>query len=257
MNTAKAELVERAFNKATALNSKAKTLKGALAAIYKAGFKPICGFQALARHPIVLTLKPPAIAEWPAKHELRVQMRCQAHLATLKQAQHPHIVARETASRWTTDASSALLRAADAVVISRVQAQLDWPYRRAESRWAGGKHNTKILVGEIPNAACDTVRAWSRNGKWTGNNSEAVLTISRQCLELLGPGIEIDGLITLDAELIEPGIFKATWAEQSVGFSLKVVEGWIVDGYHSTAATLAKAKKQAEVARAKSASVCS
>ena len=146
---------------------------------------------------------------------------------------------------------------ADAVVISHVQAQLDWPYRKAESRWAGGKHSTKIVVGARPSAVCDSVRTWSRNRKWSGNNSEAVLTISRRCLELLGPGIEIDGLITLDAELIEQGIFRATWAEQSVGFSLKVVEGWIVYGYHSTAATLAKAKKQAEAARAKSASVTS
>ena len=78
--------------------------------------------------------------------------------------------------------------------------------------------------------------------------------MSRRCLELLGHGIVIDGLITLDAELIEPEAYRAAWVEQSVGFTLKVVHGWIVDGHHSTAPTFPKAKKQASAARAKLAS---
>ena len=254
MNELKSKLVERAFKKAKALNSAAKTLKGARAAIRKAGTKPLPGLQALTRRPGKVTVGRTENPDWSAKHECRIRQRCQFHLDSLQKAEHPHDIAREMASHWTVDAREALLATADAVVIARVLARLRWPYRRAESRWAGGKHSTKIRVGALPDAECDSVRAWSTNGKWTGNNSEAVLTVSRRCLELLGPGIVIDGLVTLDADLLEPGTYKAAWAEQSVGFTLKVVNGWIVDGYHSTAPTIEKARRQAAAARVRPAS---
>ena len=228
MNNVKSELLERAFKRAKELNSAAKTLKGALAAIRKAGTKPLPGIQALARGPGKTTERRANPPEWWATHEWRIQRRCQGHIGVLQQAKHPHGVARATASRWTDDAKFALLATADAVMVSRVLSRLRWPYRRAESCWVGGKHSTKIVVGEYPGAECESVRVWSHKRNWPGNDSEARLTVSRRCLELLGHGIVIDGLITLDAELIEPEAYRAAWVEQSVGFTLKVVHGWIV-----------------------------
>lgn len=48
-----------------------------------------------------------------------------------------------------------------------------------------------------------------------------------------GEGIAIvDGLLTLTAERIGPGWYRATWVAQGVGTSLRVAAGWIKGGEH-------------------------
>lgn len=55
----------------------------------------------------------------------------------------------------------------------------NWPLRKAESRWAGGDHFVKIKKGAKPYCYGESQRVWSRNGKWSGNNSVAHLTATR------------------------------------------------------------------------------
>lgn len=127
-----------------------------------------------------------------------------------------------------------------------------WAYRRAESRWAGGAHIIRVRLDDEPQSICHTERVWSKNGKWSGNNSHAVLKITPAALDCLGvDGLIIGGLITLHAEQVGPREYKAVWARQSRGVSLTEQAGWIIRGYHSTAKTLDQARKQAAAARKK------
>jgi Tfp pilus assembly major pilin PilA len=125
-----------------------------------------------------------------------------------------------------------------------------WPYRRAESRWAGGKHTVNADIGFLPSARCDNSLVWSSNGKWSGNNSCGHITVTYRAVNLLGvEGLIIGGLLTLDAELVAPRAVRAVWVEQGRGVALKLVEGWIVRGYHVAGGTLEAANKKAAGAR--------
>ncbi len=136
--------------------------------------------------------------------------------------------------------------------LHRIKALLqeNWPYRRSTSSWAGGDHNVYVRLSEEPCGECYSKRAWSKNGKWSGTSSFADLRITQRCIDALGENLFIGGLITLDAEVIAPRTYRATWLEQSRGVSLKIVQGWIIKGHHCTAKTLEKAKKQVAKARA-------
>jgi hypothetical protein len=102
-----------------------------------------------------------------------------------------------------------------------------------------------VRVGAEPFATCETLTAWSHNGKWRGTNSRATITVTRRCLEALGCELVIGGMLTLDAERVGPRAFRAVWAEQSRGLGLKVVHGSLIRGYHSTASTFEKASQEA------------
>jgi len=124
-----------------------------------------------------------------------------------------------------------------------------WPYRRATSSWAGGEHNIEVTLGPEPEAACESTRVWSSNGKWSGTNSDATLCITPRCYEALGNGVVVGGLVTLDCEEVAPREYRATWAEQAKGFQLKAVAGWIIRGYHVVAPSLEMAQRKADKAR--------
>ncbi len=124
-----------------------------------------------------------------------------------------------------------------------------WPYRCSNSRWAGGEHEVTVKIEQAPAATCESKRVWSSNGKWSGTNSEATLHITPRCYDTFGSNLIIGGLITLDAEAVGIREYRATWAEQGKGFALKVVEGWIIRGYHVAGGTLEAARRKAERAR--------
>lgn len=157
---------------------------------------------------------------------------------------HTSITSTTNATCTTTPGADDTLRRI------RVLLEKNWPYRRSASSWAGGDHNVYVQLSNEPDAACYTESAWSKNGKWSGTNSIADLRITQRCIDALGENLLIGGLITLDAEVIAPRTYRATWLEQSRGVSLKIVQGWIIKGHHCTAKTLEKAQKQVAKARA-------
>jgi len=148
-----------------------------------------------------------------------------------------------------------LRQAIETVSIAAAEKQLgallieNWPYRQSESSWAGGEHSVVVRIADSPDAIGTSKRVWSANGKWSGNNSTAHLIITERCLHELGANLVIGRLVTLDAERIGAREYKAVWAEQSRGFGLKVVEGWIIRGFHVAGGTEGAARRKASTAR--------
>jgi len=124
-----------------------------------------------------------------------------------------------------------------------------YPYRVSESNWAGGDHRTRWVLSTTPNAYGGSDRVWSANGKWSGTDSYAVLSVTARAIAFLKGNMIIGGLVTLDLERVAPRQYRAVWAEQSRGVSLKTVHGWIIRGHHVTGGTLEVARKKAAKAR--------
>jgi len=126
-------------------------------------------------------------------------------------------------------------------------------YRRSQSSWAGGEHTVNVRIAskticgyaQPVGASGDSSRAWSANGKWSGNNSVHTLTVKRTWVDLPEAARVVAGMLTLDlgAE-IEPNIYLAAWVEQGRGFTLNTVHGYLVktdDGWkHSDSMTGAR-----------------
>ena len=126
-----------------------------------------------------------------------------------------------------------------------------YTYAEPAGRWAGGDVHLKLSFGETASAEAETQRVWSNNGKWSGNDLHVSIRISFRAYATLGKNLMIGGLLTVDAEQIAPRTYRATWVEQKGALGLKLVEGWIIKGYHSTKKTLAEAEKEVVKARAK------
>lgn len=148
---------------------------------------------------------------------------------------------------WLLDDATQHAVALDRQMIAKIK--FDYPYKKSTSNWAGGEHATTIRLCASPFAAGYSERVWSSNGKWSGNNSSATLFITRRCAKEFSGQVLIGGLVTLDAEKVGNREYKAAWAEQSRGFDLKTVYGWIIRGYHVKAKTLQAARKKAAKAR--------
>jgi hypothetical protein len=130
----------------------------------------------------------------------------------------------------------------------------NWPLARSRSSWAGGEHSTIIKIGHTPSCEGWSKRVWSSNGKWSGNDSYVSLTVTIRALQYFPTLRTPDGSVVLDAEEIEPRVFRLVWVEQARGFDIKPREGWLIRGYHSTKKSLKAAKKEAHEARQKSVS---
>lgn len=124
----------------------------------------------------------------------------------------------------------------------------DLSYRVSQSQWAGGKHKNIVELSSAPDCHGRSIKVWSGNGKWSGNNSEFLFKVTQRCVNLLRGKIVIGGLVTLDAvKTNNYRILKISWAEQSKGFSLKKADGYLVDGhYHVTAKNAEQALKKFE-----------
>ena len=141
----------------------------------------------------------------------------------------------------------------DKNITSRAQRYLvdNWPYRQTESRWAGGKHSVYITISKKPSINCESEKAWSSNGKWSGTNSNAYIFATRRTFKHFPTLTTPDGLIVIDAKLITPREYKIIWIEQSRGVQLKTVSGWFIRGYHVKAKNIEVARKKAAKARSK------
>lgn len=154
---------------------------------------------------------------------------------------------------WPRDEAEVLASEINAGILAQYKSAIteSATYRVAQSRWAGGDHSTSISFADSPEvcaASGSSERAWSANGKWSGKNSQHEFKISRRLpLQLAVVG----GLVSLDAVEIAPREYQAVWAEQARGFDLKIVRGFIIRGYHVGTDNLARARKLAAAARAK------
>jgi hypothetical protein len=104
-------------------------------------------------------------------------------------------------------------------------------YRCATGRWAGGETSVAVTLvsrGEIGMSG-QSETAWSDNGKWKGKNAVYHVCVRAGWKKYVyNKGLaDAGGLLTLDAEEIDPGLWAATWAQQSRGFTVKVVSGYI------------------------------
>lgn len=138
-------------------------------------------------------------------------------------------------------------------ITSRAQSYLErhWPYRRAESRWAGGNHYISVAISKEPFAECDTERVWSQNRKWSGNNTNASIGATRRTFKHFPNLVTPDGQVVIDAKKISSREYQIVWVENARGCSLKTVSGWLIKGFHVKGGTLDKARKKAAAARKK------
>lgn len=129
-----------------------------------------------------------------------------------------------------------------------------YPYRTSKSQWAGGDHHISVYFGT---PACQgwATKEWSRNGKWRGTNSHARFDITRRVLRHFPQAVTPDGLVVMDAKKIGPREYQIVWAEQSRGFDLKTIEGFLIKGFHVKNIDLEKARRKAAQERTKTLTV--
>lgn len=138
----------------------------------------------------------------------------------------------------------------------------DWPLKKSESSWAGGHHTVtvrwilypsdgSIFSHKQPGCVGESVRVWSDNGKWSGTDSHASLTVSVAALQKYPTLRTPDGHILLHYEPIpgRPRIAKIIWVAQGRGVSLKPIHGYLIRGYHVEAASLEAAEKKVQKIR--------
>jgi hypothetical protein len=128
-------------------------------------------------------------------------------------------------------------------------------YRVSSSRWAGGKNEIKVLVGETPAARGYSTKAWSANEKWSGTNGHLSVTIQVTWLTEIAsvPGLaDAEGLLTTHAHQVAPDLWQAHWINQGRGFELKVASGYIllVDGIYYHGVSEAQVRRKHEHALA-------
>lgn len=102
-------------------------------------------------------------------------------------------------------------------------------YRRATSSWAGGGTYIAVKIGD-PFAIAETERVWSSNGKWSGNDLNVRINISKSFATdvLAHEGLlTAGGMLTTHAQKIEENLWQATWIVQSRGMSIKLENGYI------------------------------
>jgi hypothetical protein len=133
-------------------------------------------------------------------------------------------------SRFETVTVSDLRARLEARIVAAVKgAAASCAYRRSESGWVGGEHRTVVRVGGFINAHGASEKVWHAKKAWSGSNSAHAFTVKRDWLsrvERAGLAV-LDGLLTLDAKVVDDGLWKATWVEQSTGFSLRAESGYI------------------------------
>ena len=141
----------------------------------------------------------------------------------------------------------------DLTITNRAKQHLteNWPLRRSQSSWAGGEHTVLVSIGDRPYARGWSKKVWSDNGKWAGTNSVASITATRRTFRHFPTLTTPDGMVVVDAKKIGHREYQITWVEQSRGFDLKIVDGFLIRGYHVKAKTIDAARKKAVKARQK------
>jgi len=114
-----------------------------------------------------------------------------------------------------------------------------WPYRRAQSRWAGGDHMVSITIG-APDAGAVSERVWSSNGKWSGTNSHASITVTARAVQYF-PTLLHERVLILDAEAVAPRVLRVVYVQQGRGVSLTVGDGFLIRGHLTPGTDLRRA----------------
>lgn len=109
-------------------------------------------------------------------------------------------------------------------------------YRRSQSSWAGGDHSVHVKIagknGAVQ-ASGENHRAWSNNGKWSGNNSTHTFVVRMNWLDIPEAARVVSGLLTLEiGPAVDRTIHPATWVEQGRGVTLNTVHGYLVSVEH-------------------------
>lgn len=104
-------------------------------------------------------------------------------------------------------------------------------YRHSTSSWAGGMTDMKIHISHAPNACGSSKKVFSRNGKWSGSNTNLEITVQPAWRKYIGslPGLAwAGGMLTTHAAAISNDCWQASWVVQKRGFNLGVKSGFIV-----------------------------
>ena len=138
---------------------------------------------------------------------------------------------------------------------AEIYLQENWPYNYPSGKWAGGDVYVyiRIVSPDKVNVSTETVRVWSSNKKWSGNDLRVDLAVSRRALLNFPTLITPDGLALLDAKKVAPREYQIVWLEQHGRLGLKKVSGWLIKGYHAKTDTLEDARSEASLARKKAA----
>lgn len=103
-------------------------------------------------------------------------------------------------------------------------------YRRAQGRWAGGRHSTAIGVG-LPACEGRSTKVWSNNGKWSGYDSSLDVIVPPDWLCIARRGLAVvDGIFivnVLTEPLIEGGPVGVLAVRQSRGFSVRLASATV------------------------------
>jgi len=101
-----------------------------------------------------------------------------------------------------------------------------YPLKIAEGRWAGGNNNFNVILDTActsPKFSVNSYREYSSNGKWSGNSCSFRLTIAPSMnFSLIG------GLLTVKKKNSN----TVWWFQQSRGFEVKLIEGYLYKNYH-------------------------
>jgi hypothetical protein len=151
------------------------------------------------------------------------------------------------------DVAEAMCAETERVMCAGIAASLEasWPFARAASSWAGGEHSVTVRVDDSGGGLAwgGSEKVWSGNGKWSGRNSFASICATRSAFAHFPSLRTPDGSVVVDTERVAPREYRIRWVEQSRGFDLRTVDGWLIRGYHVKAATIAAARKKARAAR--------
>lgn len=216
----------RAIIAAGRIGSTARTPRGILRAFGVQAKDP--RFFHFAARPTVAGAK----RSYPADHDTRYNLRLTAIVNGQEKC--------PTKAKQLRAESSRIIRE------NSLSAQLteQWPYWRSRSYWVGGSHHTTVKLVDSPHgvgASISTEKVWDSGGKCrSGTNSFAGVRIDKNTPDRL---ILLGGIITVSARKVRghKQAWVAKWIEQkadSANSPLRVVSGWIVRDYHSTAATV-------------------
>lgn len=124
----------------------------------------------------------------------------------------------------------------------------------AESTWAGGYNYFSVSYTRRKKPACEANarRAWSKNGKWSGNNMHVHLELpNRQWTTLV-----VGNVLTIAPIYAKSSReYKAFWLTQSRGFAVKLHEGYVIKGYHVECRDIETARKKVAKVRSKAAKI--
>ncbi|MGB0131510.1 hypothetical protein [Chlorobium sp.] len=114
--------------------------------------------------------------------------------------------------------------------------------RTSQSSWAGGYNSFAVKYKKDtsrPAIIAEAAKVWSSNGKWSGNNMRVALSVPSHywTTKVIG------GILTIAPRTrFDEREYKAFWVEQGRGFSVKLIEGFVIRGHHIAGNDMEKAR---------------